>query len=152
MATKLVLRPFYIYDPNVSDSLGGLAVKEDDKGNKFVLATDQMVNYWKDQGLLGDKKVGEISGAQKKFLKQITRGRSEDNDATPARLPRYTKAQSGAPGYAGQPSPVKRKKLALERDKKKKGEAKPAVDPKFQQDPKQTITPRSTPAADSRLT
>jgi hypothetical protein len=141
MAMKLVLRPFYVYDPNVSDSLGGLAVKEDDDGNKFVLATDQMVQYWKDQGLLGDKKVGEVSDNQKKFLKQITRGRSEDNDANPRRIPKYSKAQSGAPGFAGMPSPVKQKKLALERSKSKKGDKAEA----------KSTTPKSTPAADSRF-
>ena len=155
MATnnRPILRPYYIYDPNVPDTLGGLQVKEDDDGNKFVLATEQMIQYWRDQGLLGDQKLGEISDKQKKFLKQITRGRSEDNDATPARLPRYSKqAQSGAPGFAGQPSPVKRKKLKLEREKVKKGESKPETDPKLQQDPKATITPTSKPAADNRLT
>jgi hypothetical protein len=138
----LVLYPYYIYDPNVPDTLGGLQVKEDDKG-KFVLATSQMVQYWVDQGLLGEKPVGEISAAHKKLLKQITRGRSEDNDKDPKRLPKYSKSQSGAPAYALQPSAVQRQKMKVRKEKaeeKAKPEAKPGA------------KPTSAPLADPRAT
>jgi hypothetical protein len=107
--TPRILHKFYIYDPNVSDTLGGLTVKQDrdDKGNpkegtKHVLAVAQQVQYWIDQGLMGDKPVGEIGEAAKKMLAQVTRGRSEDNDADPKRIPRYDRRiQSGAPMFAG---------------------------------------------------
>ena len=119
-----ILQKFYVYDPNVPDVLGGLRILEetDDKGNakegtKHVLAVQQQVQYWIDQGLLGEKPVGEISESHKKLLKQITRGRSEDNDATPARVPRYDRRiQSGHPGFTNQPSGMRR---AARKDKKK---------------------------------
>jgi hypothetical protein len=93
----------------VPDTLGGLRVLEDtdDKGKakegtKHILAVTQQVQYWIDQGLLGEKPVGEISAAHKKLLAQITRGRSEDNEASIPRVPRYDrKIQSGHPGMAG---------------------------------------------------
>jgi hypothetical protein len=142
--THLVLYPYYIYDPNVPDTLGGLQVKENDKG-KFVLATSQMVQYWVDQGLLGEKPVGEISDAHKKLLKQVTRGRSEDNDKDPKRLPKYSKSQSGAPAYALQPSAVQRKKIKA---RKEKSESKPAA--AATRPP--AATPTSAPLANPRAT
>jgi|KBSMisStandDraft_5_1062788.scaffolds.fasta_scaffold00273_29 hypothetical protein len=128
---NLALRPFYIYDPNVPDTLGGLQVKENDKG-KFVLATPQMIQYWVDQGLLGDKPFGEISGAGKKLLSQITRGRSDDNNTELPRLPKYAKqTQSGAPAFALQPLAIQRKKRQRDskKDVKKRPELKSAPTP-----------------------
>jgi hypothetical protein len=120
----MALRPYYIYDPNVPDTLGGLQVKEDDKG-KFVLATLPMVQYWIDQGLLGDKPFGDVSGAGKKLIAQITRGRSENNNTDLPRLPKYAKAsQSGAPAFALQPLIAQRKKR---QDGKKNGKKKPEL-------------------------
>ena len=85
-----ILQKFYVYDPNVPDMLGGLRVltDKDDKGGekedtRHVLAVTQQVQYWIDQGLIGEKPVGEISDKAKKLLAQITRGRSEDNDTEP---------------------------------------------------------------------
>jgi hypothetical protein len=111
-----ILHKFYIYDPGVTDTLGGLTVMhdKDDKGNikentKHVLAVVQQVQYWIDQGLMGEKPVGEISGSGKKLLAQVTRGRSEDNDTEPRRVPRYDKSmQSGHPVFAGQPASAAR--------------------------------------------
>ena len=134
---QLALRPFYIYDPNVPDTLGGLQVKEDDKG-KFVLATPQMIQYWVDQGLLGDKPFSEISGAAKKLLSQITRGRSDDNNSELPKLPKYSKAtQSGAAAFALQPLIASRKKRR--QDSKKNGKKKPEL--------KSAPTPAPTPPA-----
>jgi hypothetical protein len=122
-----ILQKFYVYDPNVPDELGGLLVREDkdDKGNvkegtKHVLAVIQQVQWWVDQGILGEKPVGEISAAHKKLLAQVTRGRSEDNDETPKRVPRYDRVtQSGSPLYAGSPGRPKRKPKK-DKDKAKK--------------------------------
>lgn len=104
-----ILQKFYIYDPNVGDELGGLRVmdEKDQKGNvregrRHVMAVMQQVQYWIDQGLVGDKPVGEISDKHRKLLEQITRGRSKNNDEDPKRLPRYDRRiQSGAPMFAG---------------------------------------------------
>jgi hypothetical protein len=133
--TPRILQKFYIYDPNVSDTFGGLRVLQDkdDKGNpkdntNHVLAVTQQVQYWIDQGVLGDKPVGEISENQKKMLAQITRGRSEDNDKSPGRIPRYDKRiQSGAPGFAGQPaySTITRNARRQKKKDERKQEAKP---------------------------
>jgi len=122
-----ILQKFYIYDPNVPDTFGGLRVlsDRDDKGvdkenTKHVLAVPQQVQYWVDQGLAGEKPVGQISASHKKLLAQLTRGRSEDNDKTPPRIPKYSKAfQSGALTFAGQPAAVRRSKKQKERDKQK---------------------------------
>jgi hypothetical protein len=127
-----ILQKFYVYDPNVPDELGGLRVlsDKDDKGNdkegtKHVLAISQQVQYWIDQGLVGDKPVGEISEAHKKLLAQITRGRSEDNDTAPKRVPKYDKVtQSGSPLFAGRPTRAKKKK-----NNNKKPAAKKPVPP-----------------------
>lgn len=103
-----ILQTYYVYDPGVSDELGGLRVQTNDKG-KFVLATPQMIQYWVDQGLLGDKPLGEISGEGRVVLDQITRGRTKDPDTAPKRVPRYSKAaQSGAVQFAGQPKAKKK--------------------------------------------
>jgi hypothetical protein len=133
--TPRILQKFYVYDPNVRDTFGGLTVKQDkdDKGNpkdgtNHVLAVTQQVQYWIDQGLIGDKPVGEINEAHKKLLGQITRGRSADVDKKPGRIPRYDKRiQSGAPGFAGKPA-YSAQQLNARRDQKKKErlqEAKP---------------------------
>jgi hypothetical protein len=123
-----ILQKFYIYDPNVSDTLGGLQVlsDKDDKGGdkegtKHVLAVTQQVQYWIDQGLMGEKPVGEISGAAKKMLAQVTRGRSEDNDKPMPRLPKYDKkTQAGSPGHA---------LTQLSKKKKKSRKARPLQEP-----------------------
>ncbi len=97
----IILQKFFVYEPGVhgGDELGGLRVREED-GNRFVLASPLMVQYWIDQGILGDKPVGEISENQKRLLAQVTRGRSESDDE-PERLPKYSKAmQSGSPSFA----------------------------------------------------
>ncbi|HET9534279.1 MAG TPA: hypothetical protein VFP43_02900 [Mesorhizobium sp.] len=122
-----ILQKFYIYDPNVPDTLGGLRVldERDDKGNvkegtRHVLAVGGQVQYWVDQGLMGEKPVGEISSGAKKLLAQVTRGRSEDNDANPGRIPRYDrKIQSGHPGMAGHPAMTSRTKRRKDRKKDK---------------------------------
>jgi hypothetical protein len=133
-----ILQKFYIYDPNVSDVLGGLRVlqEKDDKGNvkentNHVLAVSQQVQYWVDQGLMGEKPVGEISGAAKKLLAQVTRGRSEDNDVDLPRLPRYDRrTQSGSPAFAATAARAQAQKSKRERFKKaKKPEAKPPTLP-----------------------
>jgi hypothetical protein len=137
-----ILQKFYIYDPNVPDTLGGLRVlsERDDKGNdkentRHVLAVPQQVQYWVDQGLLGEKPVGEISESHKKLLAQVTRGRSEDNEKEPARLPKYSKAtQSGALSFAGQPSAVNLKKQK-ERRKEQRKKTNPTPKPTPSQTP-----------------
>jgi hypothetical protein len=129
-----ILQKFYVYDPNVSDTLGGLRVLQDkdDKGNakddtNHVLAVSQQVQYWVDQGLMGEKPVGEISASHKKLLAQVTRGRSEDNDADPKRVPKYDRrTQSGSPAFAATPARRKRQK---EKQKAKKEGKKPAPKP-----------------------
>ena len=120
------LQPYYVYDPNVADELGGLLVKSDDKG-KYVLAAPSQVQYWMDQGLLGEKPLGEISESSRKLLDQVTRGRSKDNDKRPRRVPKYSKAvQSGALGFAGTSAAgaIKRRKKA--KGKNGNGPKKPA--------------------------
>jgi hypothetical protein len=130
--TPRILNKFYVYDPNVSDTLGGLTVMhdKDDKGNvkdntKHVLAVPQQIQYWIDQGLMGEKPLSEISDKKKKMLEQITRGRSEDNDATPKRVPRYDRvAMAGAPSLAGHPLRHKAKKKSKKDKQPKKPEHK----------------------------
>jgi hypothetical protein len=121
------MQKFYVYDPNIPDELGGLRVysDKDDKGNpkegtKHVLATMHQMQYWIDQGLAGEKPVGEISDKAKKILAQITRGRSVDNDADPKRIPKYDKVtQSGSIAQAGRPGRVKSKKQKKDKKDKK---------------------------------
>jgi hypothetical protein len=127
-----ILQKFYIYDPNVAETLGGLQVLEDrdEKGSirtntRHVLAVTQQVQWWIDQGLMGEKPVGEISDTAKKLLAQVTRGRSEDNEKRLPRIPRYDRSvQSGAPVFAGQPASSERFKArqqALRRRNGKRG-------------------------------
>jgi len=94
-----ILQKFYIYDPNVAETLGGLQVLEDrdEKGairtnTRHVLAVTQQVQWWIDQGLMGEKPVGEISDTAKKLLAQVTRGRSEDNEIRRSARPGRTAA------------------------------------------------------------
>jgi hypothetical protein len=134
------LQPFYIYDPNVGSELGGLKVLADDKGdNKYVLATLPMIQYWIDQGLVGMKKAGEISDAHKQLLKQITRGRSEDKEARPRRVPKYNRSiQAGTPGVASMSSsPVHASRKRQKERQKERNKNKPAKKPE----------PKTTPPA-----
>ena len=127
-----ILQKFYVYDPNVPDLLGGLRVltDKDDKGGekegtRHVMAVTQQVQYWIDQGLIGTKPVGEIGDKAKKFLAQITRGRSEDNDTEPARVPRYDRrTMSGSPGYALS-APRRAKKKTAKKDKAPAAKSQP---------------------------
>jgi len=128
-----ILQKFYIYDPNVADELGGLRVlsDKDDKGaekegTRHVLAVTQQVQYWIDQGLIGDKPVGEISDSAKKFLAQVTRGRSEDNDTNPKRVPRYDRlTQAGSPSHAFRVGRTKKKVKKSDKKKEQKKAAPP---------------------------
>jgi len=99
--TSAVLRKFYVYDPGLhaGDELGRLRVVEDDKG-LHVMAPFLTMQYWLDQGLVGLVPFAEVSDAGKKFIAQVTRGRSE-SDEDPKKLPKYDRQiQSGAPGMA----------------------------------------------------
>lgn len=118
-----ILQKYYVYDPglHVGDELGRLRVLEDDKG-KHIMAVPEQIQYWMDQGLAGVKPLGELSDSAKKFLDQITRGRSIDNEQ-PQKLPKYDKQiQSGTPGTAlKQPlSTERRNKMIREKEKSKK--------------------------------
>jgi hypothetical protein len=127
-------RKFYIYDPAVhaGDEFGGITARKDDDG-VHIVASPLQVQYWIDQGLLGDQPKSKLTGAAKDLLKQITRGRSESED-DPVKVPKYSKAmQSGAPTYAG--TLAERRRKAQKKDqaakKKDKGAAsKPAPQPK----------------------
>ena len=122
----VILQPFYIYDPNVGDDLGGLKVHDGDDG-RHVLASPQMAQYWMDQGLLGREPVSKLSGAAKSLLKQITRGRSEDNESTPKRVPKYNKKiQSGKPAMV----------VMKQRQKKRQQERKQDDKPPHKPEPK----------------
>jgi len=106
LTKQTILQKFYVYDPGVNegDELGGLRVISDD-GGAHVLATLPMVQYWIDQGLLGSESLDKLGDKSKKLLAQITRGRSEDNDTRPTRVPRYNKAtQSGERAFAATPA------------------------------------------------
>jgi len=140
MASKhVILQKFYVYDPSVhaGDELGGLRViKEDKTDNLHVLAMPQMVQWWMDQGMMGIVPVSKLSDKSKKMLSQNTRGRSENPDDDPKRVPKYSRrTQSGAPSFAlSSPSAERinqRKKdrqKARKKDKApKKPEAKPAT-------------------------
>lgn len=140
-----IMQKFYVYDPSVGDELGGLRVFSDKEkdgkekdGTRHVLAVTAQVQYWIDQGLMGEKPVGELSDKSKKLLAQVTRGRSEDNDNDPVRVPRYDrKIQSGHPGFAGQPGYAKSlKKQRKDRLKAKNG--KPPKAPKAPPQPPKT--------------
>ena len=114
MNRQVILQKFYVYDPSVhlGDELGGLRVIKDDKSEDLhILAMPQQVQWWFDQGLLGREPRSKLSGPGKKFLAQITRGRSENPDDDPARIPKYSReTQSGAPTFALSSPSVERKK------------------------------------------
>jgi hypothetical protein len=140
----IITQKFYVYDPgvNAGDELGGLRVREDDKDDKgkYVLASPLQIQWWIDQGLLGDKPFGEVSASQKKLVAQVTRGRSE-SDEEPKRVPKYSKlAQSGTPGFAlsQHRAPSARAKQRAKDAKaagKKPDAKKPAEPPKRPQTP-----------------
>lgn len=130
--TTAALRKFYVYDPglHVGDELGRLRVLEDDKGI-HVMAPPVTMQYWIDQGMVGLLPLDELSESSKKFLAQITRGRSLDNDEQPKKLPKYDRQiQSGSPGSAlKQPLSQERRK-AMAKSKKKEGKDKDSKKPK----------------------
>jgi hypothetical protein len=108
-----ILQKYYVYDPGVhaGDELGSLRVLTSEEG-LFVLAAPQQVQYWFDQGLLGAEPASKLSAPGKKFLAQITRGRSENPDDKPKRVGRYSKlAMLGAPAYAVPASSRMKKKV-----------------------------------------
>jgi hypothetical protein len=126
MKTSAILSKFYVYDPGIKagDELGRLRVFEDDKG-LHVMSTPMQIQYWVDQGLAGLKPLGELSDVGKKFLAQITRGRSEDNDATPPKLPTYDKmTQSGTPISAMRQTMSNQRRLQMSKEKKGRGAKK----------------------------
>jgi len=130
---SVILNKYYILDPGVSagDEVGGLRVLEDkDNDNALhILATPMQVQWWFDQGLLSTGPSSKLSGAGKKLLAQITRGRSEEPYETPKRVPKYSKAmQSGSPQFAGTPASARMKQRAKDA-KKAQGKDKPAKKP-----------------------
>lgn len=148
--TSAALRKFYVYDPGLreGDELGRLRVIEDDKGI-HVMAPDMTMQYWLDQGMVGLVPLDEVSESGKKFLAQITRGRSVSDDE-PKKLPKYDRQiQSGAPGMALKvPLSTQRRNEMLKSrkkaDKDSKGSKKPAHAPKKpepKQEPKKDETP-----------
>ena len=144
---QVLLQKFYVYDPGVSpgDEFGGLLVIEDEKADNalHVLAARPMVQYWIDQGLCGQEPLSKLSGAGKKLLAQLTRGRSESDDE-PERLPRYTKAtQSGAPQFAALLAPYQQRQQA--KGKRRESKGKEAKAKKAQQASPQRPQSPSTP-------
>jgi len=129
-----IAQKFYVYDPGVhaGDEIGGQRVSEEKDNGLYVLATTTWAQYFKDQGLLGSEPLSKLSGAGKKLLGQITRGRSDnldDEDFAPTKVPKYSKAtQSGSPEYALVP-PRKQKKEKKAKQSKKATEAPRAVAP-----------------------
>ena len=121
-----ILQKFYVYDPGIvaGDEFGGLRVIEDEKNDNalHVLAARPMIQYWIDQGLAGGDPPSKLGEKSKRFVGQLTRGRSENPDVEPVRVPRYSReTQSGAPTFAGTlAAPTDRmKKLAKDRKKDK---------------------------------
>jgi hypothetical protein len=122
------LQPYFVYDPNVGDELGGLRVY-DGKDGRHILANPQMAQYWIDQGLLGTDPLSKLKDSSKKLLEQITRGRSKDPDAPLSRIPKYNKAtQSGAAAYVGlsglPPMSLKNRQETLKKDREEKQKQK----------------------------
>jgi hypothetical protein len=140
-------RKFYIYDPAVhaGDELGGMTAKQDDDG-VHIIASPLQVQYWIDQGLLGEEPKDKLSDNSKALLKQITRGRS-DSDDDPVRVPKYSRPmQSGAPAYAGTLAERRRKAQKKDQAAKKNGnKTQPAKKPPMT--PSAAPTPPKPPAA-----
>jgi hypothetical protein len=123
MKTSAILSKFYVYDPGLKagDELGRLRLFEDEKG-LHVMSTPMQIQYWVDQGMAGLKPLGEMSEEGKKFLAQLTRGRSEDNDTPPPKLPKYDKmTQSGAPVSAMRQTMSNQRRAQMAKDKKGRG-------------------------------
>lgn len=141
--TSAILQKFYVYDPGLhaGDELGRLRIVEDDKG-KHVMAPPLTMQYWLDQGMAGRVPLSELSEPSKKFLAQITRGRSESDDA-PKRLPKYDKRiQSGTPGDALQtPLSTKRRQEMIKSRKDAEKGKRPAKKPEHKAEPPKTPTP-----------
>jgi|SRR6188768_1678162 len=147
--TTAVLQKFYIYDPGLhaGDELGRLRVVEDDKG-KHVMAPPMAMQYWIDQGIVGRLPLNEVSEAGKKFIAQVTRGRSESDDE-PKRVPKYDKQiQSGAPGSALKVPLSTQRRNAMLKAKKKNGNGKKTA--KKPEPPKPT--PQTQPASTAPYT
>jgi hypothetical protein len=139
-------RKFYIYDPAVhaGDELGGMTAKQDDDG-VHIIASPLQVQYWIDQGLLGDQPKDKLSDSSKALLKQITRGRS-DSDDDPVRVPKYSRPmQSGAPAYAGTLAERRRKAQKKADAAKKNGKTQQAKKPPAPPTP--ATAPPKPPAA-----
>jgi hypothetical protein len=136
--TSAILQKFYVYDPGLhaGDELGRLRVVEDDKG-LHVMAPQLSMQYWIDQGMAGRLPLAEVSDATRKFIAQVTRGRSE-SDEDPKRVPKYDKQiQSGAPGMALKvPLSTQRRNAMLKARKKADKNGKKAAAPKKPEPPK----------------
>jgi hypothetical protein len=119
-----ILQKYFIYDPGVrlGDELGRQRVRiEKEEDGVFFLATPQQAQWWIDQGLAGKEPLSKLSGAAKSLLKQVTRGRSENPDDLPRRVPKYDKrSQSGSPGFALKPASQRVKKGQKRNDRKAK--------------------------------
>jgi len=123
--TTAILQKLYVYDPGLhaGDEFGGLRVIKDEKEGDalHVLASRTQMQYWIDQGLAGQDPPNRLSGAGQKLLSQITRGRSEDPDADPVAVPRYSRAtQSGAPQFAATASALGQRQKQVKQDRQKK--------------------------------
>jgi hypothetical protein len=134
VSKQVILQKFYVYDPgvHVGDEFGGLrVVKEDKTDNLHVLAVPQMVQWWIDQGLAGREPLSKLSAGGKKVLSQITRGRSENPDDDPKRVPRYDRrTQSGTPSFAlSSPTTQRANKRRKDRQKDRKKDDKPPKKP-----------------------
>lgn len=129
--TSAALRKFYVYDPGIhaGDELGRLRVVEDDKG-LHVMAPHMTMQYWIDQGMVGLVPFDEVSETGKKFIAQVTRGRSESDDE-PKKLPKYDRQiQSGAPGMALKvPLSTQRRNAMLKSRKKNEKDNKKSKKP-----------------------
>jgi len=106
----------------------------DGKEGRHILANPQMAQYWIDQGLLGTDPLGKLKDGAKQLLAQITRGRSEDQDAPLKRIPKYNKAtQSGAAAYVGLSglpvTSLKNRQEVLKKNRAEKSKEKPAASP-----------------------
>jgi hypothetical protein len=119
-----ILQKFYVYDPGVraGEEIGGLRVHAEKDGALYVLTVPAAAKWWIDQGLAGAEPLTALSEASRQLVAQVTRGRSENPDDDPPRVPRYSRAmQSGAPAYAASlASPGKRRQQGAKKSKRDK--------------------------------
>jgi hypothetical protein len=112
-AQPQITRRYYVYDAGVQRYLGGYPVKQDERGQRYVMLTAEQANYWMQTGAIGTVILDQVTGEARRQIHQLSGGRipMTEEDFARGRSREHQVMSMGAYGLPG-----KKLKVSTERN------------------------------------